>query len=237
MTNKVIFLIVEGFSDEAIFGRLKNKYLKYNIKFINIGGDLFGDVNSRVKIQNRIKTQVEKKILQLKLKKSDVLGVLQVTDLDGCMIGNDDIIVDSNQLEKTKYENNRIKLQNISQKAYIEKKNELKSFEIKRMNKYSHIGLYKYQIYYFARTMEHVIFNEANPDDDTKVENIETFIDTLDISIESYLSQFLPPIEKQKYEEKYDLSWDFVSSNNNSLHRFTNVSLLFEFVNTLSKIE
>lgn len=49
MTKKVIFLMVEGFSDKAIFENLKNTYSKYNIAFINIGGDIFGDIKREQK--------------------------------------------------------------------------------------------------------------------------------------------------------------------------------------------
>jgi hypothetical protein len=116
----------------------------------------------------------------------------------------------------------------------IEQKNLLKTAELQRMRDYTYIGSYKYQIYYFARTMEHVIFDDANPNENTKVYNIGRFMDNLDIAIEDYLSIFLPPLNSIEYKDKYEESWAFAFENNNSLQRTCNVPLLFEYVNILS---
>lgn len=234
MTKKVIFLMVEGFSDKTIFEDLKKTYSKYNISFINLGGDIFGDIKSKTKIQNRIKNAIDKKIMEFKLKKSDIIGVLQVIDLDGCMIDNNNIVIDDKQLQNTYYGSDLIKVKNSNQKEYIEKKNSQKTSEIKRMCGYKKIGSYKYQIYYFARTMEHVIFDEPNPDGSTKVVKIDKFMKTLNGAIEDFLSEYFPPIESVTYEDKYSDSWNYVFKDNNSLHRFNNVYLLFEFVKILA---
>lgn len=171
--------------------------------------------------------------MRLKINKSDILGVLQVIDLDGCMIDNDKVIINDCQLQDTYYEDDFIKVKSINQKKYIENKNTLKTSEVRRMIEYKYIGTYKYQIYYFARTMEHVIFNEANPDDSTKVYNINKFMTSLNCAIEDFLSNYLPPLKSDEYNDKYKESWAYPFLENNSLHRCNNVSLLFEFAKDL----
>ncbi|MBK5200659.1 MAG: hypothetical protein JJE21_03900 [Spirochaetaceae bacterium] len=232
-TKGVILLIVEGFSDETIFANLKKTYSDYNITFINIRGDIFGDINSNANIKNRIIFKIKEQIQQRKLKKTDIIGVLQVIDLDGCMIKSENVVIDNNISKNIYYENEFIKVNNCNQKKFVEDKNKLKNYELQKVCTFDHIATYKYQIYYFSRAMEHVIFDEPNPEDNTKVKEIDKFMETLTLAIEDFLSDYLPPVQSDIYSCKYEESWKYTFENNNSLHRCSNVSLLFEFIKTL----
>ena len=90
-----------------------------------------------------------------------------------------------------------------------------------------------YQLYYFSRNLEHVIFNNANPDDETKVDNVEAFVESLSDNLENFLANFLPELNSQHYPSRYSESWTYINSDLNSLKRGCNVSMMFEYLDSI----
>lgn len=72
---------------------------------------------------------------------------------------------------------------------------------------------YKYQLYYFSRNLEHVVFNEPNPENEFKYDNIEKFVEELKLNIEVFLKKYLPNIESLEYENQYRESWVHIAND------------------------
>ena len=129
-----------------------------------------------------------------------------------------------------------IKVDSTNQKREIEKRNKQKLFNINKVFNVKEIvsKRYKYKLFYFSRNLEHVLFNEPNPKQETKVYNVEKFNSSLNEPLETYLSQFLPTLENETdLDTQYKESWIFIKERNNSLKRYTNVPLLFNFIQSL----
>lgn len=112
-------------------------------------------------------------------------------------------------------------------------RNKKRTININTMNSVDSVVTkkYNYQTFYFSRTLEHVVFNEPNPKAETKYYNIDKFINNLPIPIEEFLAEFLPPLANETYLLKYKESWVFIAQETNSLKRYTNVPLLFTYLN------
>lgn len=234
MTKKVIIVIVEGSSDEILLiERLKALYKNQHIKFEVQYGDLFYKRKSSEAIKNTIGNMVKKIIQTQKYRPEDILAVIQILDTDGCMIPNDCIKINTHQSISTYYELESIKVDSEKQKNNIIARNQKRTMNIKTMNSVNSVvgKKYNYQLYYFSRTLEQVIFNEANPAKDSKFANIENFIETLSDPVEVFLLDFLPNLTSKTYEDRYKDTWQFISEGTNSLKRSTNIPLLFEYLN------
>ncbi len=237
MSKKVVIVLVEGASDEEfLIGRMRELYEGCEIRFEPQREDVFYNEKARQKsIKLVIGDIVREVVKKRKYRDSDILAVLHVIDTDGCLIPENCIEINHDQQEKTYYSVDTIKVNSSKQKQNIIKRNDIRSSHVKTMNKQQKVvsKKYKYQLYYFSRNLEHVLFNEPNPKQENKYENVEEFIENLDCTVEEFLYKYLPGIEGFDYSDKYNSSWRYVEEGVNSLKRATNVPLLFEFINTL----
>jgi hypothetical protein len=232
--KKVVLLIVEGESDETLLiDRLRDLFRDHEIRFEPQRGDILYDVKKQGKpIKKVIGETVREILIKRKFKQSDILAVIHIIDTDGCLIPDDNVVLDNQQESLTYYQNNSISVQSETQMNNILTRNDIRGRNIRTMNSVSTIvsNKYAYQMFYFSRNLEHVVFNEPNPCSDTKVDNIEDFLDELSSPLEDYLAQFMPGIDASSYNEQYIASWTFISEGVKSLQRATNVPLMFNFI-------
>lgn len=234
MSRRVVIVIVEGDSDEALLiDRLRELYHGCEIRFESQRGDVLYDYRSRESIKKTIGDIVKGIIAKRKYKHKDILAVVHIMDTDGCMIPDDSIEVDTQQDMKTVYTLETIKVDSDNQKHNIVERNKKRTINIKTMNSIDTVvgKKYKYQLYYFSRNLEHVIFDEPNPEQEFKCENIESFVDELTITVEEFLSEHLPDLTAKTYCGQHKESWAYISKGTKSLKRGTNVPLLFDFIN------
>lgn len=236
MSKRVVIIIVEGDSDEELLiNRLRDIYKNSEIRFEPQNGDIFYDKNSQKSIKALIGDVALSVIKKRKYKPSDILAILHIMDTDGCFIDDDKIIIDSSQRKQTLYTLKSINVIDNKQKNRIVERNQKRSQNIRGINCISSIvnNRFNYQLYYFSRNLEHVIFNESNPEDELKSDKIEEFVNNLNEPIEQYLLKYMPDSSKTDYRDKFKQSWSFIEQDTNSLQRFTNVPLLITFLNEI----
>jgi len=230
-----MLLIVEGDCDETLLiGRLKELFREHEIRFEPQNTDiLFDFIEKNRPIKEKIGDKIKEILIKRKFKPHNIMAVIHIIDTDGCLIPNDRIIIDENQDVKTLYQSDHISVPDEKQKSFIRTRNEIRSRNIRTMNSTKIIlKKYKmpYQIFYFSRHLEHVIFNEPNPTKETKVDNIESFIEDLTEPIENYLKQYMPQLNAESYDEQYEESWTNIAQGVESLNRSTNTPLIFDFI-------
>lgn len=238
MSKKVVIIIVEGDSDEELLiNRLREMFIDKEIRFEPQNGDIFYGYKSQKTIKAIIGDEVKRLIKKRKYKPSDIIAILHIMDTDGCFIKNDKIIIDPSQNKPTIYTLDSINVIDKQQQIRIFERNQNRSINVKGMNCIPSIvgNRYRYQLYYFSRNLEHVVFDEPNPEDKYKCDNIESFLDGLSEPIENYLIRYLPNLAETTYSGKYQQSWSHIEQEINSLKRFTNVPLLIDFLNEIIK--
>jgi len=233
MSKKVIIFIVEGDSDETLLiDRMKKLYGGYEVRFESQHGDIFFDIKRTKNIKNVIGNTVKSIIQKRKFKEKDILAVIHLMDTDGCLIPDEYVRINVSQAVLTFYTSECINVIDERQRGNIISRNNERSINVKTMNCVDSIvsGKFKYQLYYFSRNLEHVIFNEPNPDGEGKVEDVEMFLATLEGHIDEYLDQYLNVLRSTEYETRYRESWVIISEGTQSLNRSTNVPLMFDYI-------
>ncbi|MDP5276191.1 hypothetical protein [Chengkuizengella axinellae] len=232
--KKVVLLIVEGNSDEVLLNqRLRQLFKQHDIRFeVKHTDILFSFDKNRKPIKALIGDVVKQFLSKRKFRNDDLLAVLHIVDTDGCFISEDKVVIDDTQQNTTIYKENLISVPDEKQRQSIINRNTVKSKNIRSMNSIDGIlgGTVTYRMYYFSRHLEHVIFNEPNPDKDTKLEKVEEFIDELTTPVEEFLKEQMPEWTSSDQNEQYVESWNKISQEVASLQRSTNVPLLFEFI-------
>ncbi len=237
MAKKVVILIVEGQCDETLLiDRLRELFAEQDIRFEAQGGDILYDIKNQKPIKDIVGDVVKKVLIKRKYKPTDILAVIQIIDTDGCLIPEDKILIDDSQEIKTLYKNECISVPNEKQKYNIKIRNEVRSRNIHIMNSVRAIvsNKYNYQMFYFSRNLEHVLFDEPNPCDETKLDNIESFLDNLTQPIEDYLQQFIPALTKESYDDQYVESWNKINQGIESLKRSTNIPLMINYIKLIT---
>jgi len=101
--KKVIFVILEGISDELFFFDALERYANEQIVIKAYDGDIFNDpVQEQVGIRERIRSFFIDRLGDLKLQ--DILGIIHVTDTDGSFVSSDKVIIDERQTDELRYE-------------------------------------------------------------------------------------------------------------------------------------
>lgn len=232
-SRKVVLLIVEGICDEYLLAsRLKHLFKDYNILFEVQRGDVLYNSYDKMKspIKSTIGNIVSKFIKKRKFKESDILAVLHIIDTDGCLIPDQNVVVDANQQVNTFYHLSMIAVASNEQRDRILVRNNERSRNIHNLSTAGKINKFTYKLYYFSRNLEHVLFNEPNPVEDEKFDEVDNFLNGLTVPIEDYLKGYMPNLPAGTNDEQYKQSWVYIGQGVASLQRTTNVPLLFDYL-------
>lgn len=234
MTSKVIVVIVEGISDKSLISdRLEEYFEDYDVNFAIVKNDVFNRSTTTTILTN-INRHINKLRKVKKFEPKDILCIIHITDVDGCFISDSNIVVDVTQAETTKYTLENITVNSDGQKSNMVGRNRSKRNNTNVVLPLSSINYEKndidYQVFYFSRSLEHVLFDNPNPEKETKVSEVNAFLKTLADDLETWLKAYCPPMSSGAYQVKYKESWNHISAMTNSLKRCTNVPLLFEYI-------
>lgn len=222
-TKKVILFIVEGPTDEDTLSPvLKEIFHDKEVHFHVVHGDMTTD--RKTNGANAIKTVHEHIKAEMKrygFRKSDILKVVHLIDTDGAFITDEHVV--EGDVKKLCYEEDRIISSN--PQATIER-NERKTSVLQRLYSADIIGTLPYAVYYFSRNMEHVLHNiDGNLSDEEKMEYADRFDATYGSDPEEFI-KYLSSLDFAVAED-YEESWHFIFEGLNSLHRHSNLHLLF----------
>lgn len=226
--KKIILVIVEGISDEISLSLVLSRIIGKNklIKFKVMGGDITTEHNSKPSnIQDKLSMKVKQFLSKHEYKKSDILEIIHIVDIDGCYISQENI--EEKGKGKIYYTPNRIFTSN--PQAIIQR-NQQKSEILSTLVGVQHIFAIPYSIYYFSCNLEHVLYNEANMPDNRKVEKAHSFEDKY--SGEPWKFVNFINTSEFAYRGRYKHSWDYIKKKNNSLKRKTNFNL---FINRIAE--
>lgn len=220
--KKVILFIVEGATDEDALNSLFKAYFQPSLhRFIFTGGDITSDWGSTPQnIKEQVGRIVKKATQRYGIKQGDISAIIQLVDTDGCFIPNEHVIA-SNTCHLS-YQLERILTDSVDE---IQKRNSHKSRNIKCLYACSKIARCPYKMLYFSREQEHVLHDIANP---TAAEKT-ALADQFDKRYRGRLDEFLDFIQNPQIAPAGDylMTWQFIMEGTNSLHRHSNLHLLF----------
>jgi len=217
--KKIILFIVEGANDEiALASPLENLLSSESAKFQITGGDITSDKQGK-DIKAKVGDVIKQHCKQYKLKLSDIIEVVLLTDMDGAYIPPERIILDTDYKEAF-YEESAV-LHCNPEKFY-------ETHLRKQRNLNTLIGMGKamgilFSVYFFSCNLDHVICNEANLTKTRKRDEAGRFDRKYSNDALGLLNFFQ---EKELASEgDYPESWHTIKSETNSLKRHSNLNV------------
>lgn len=222
--KKIIFVIVEGPSDEDTLGVLLNRIYDSNFVYIHV---MHCDItteqdvnpgNVTAKVGNLVKNYAGRTF-----KSADFCQIIHITDTDGAFIPNDAILDDVSAI-KPFYSEANIKTH---RKIGIENRNQRKRENLNRLSSTSEIWNIPYRIYYMSCNLDHVLYGKMNSTDDEKKKDAFSFAKKYRDNIPGFINY----ISNSDFSvvDDYPQSWQYIRKGLHSLERHTNFGLCFHW--------
>lgn len=223
MRRKVILLIVEGPSDQMALGSVLTRLFDPTMILIKV---YHGDITSAIEnnpgnIVGKVQAVVRSVAEEGRLRQSDFLKIIQITDTDGTFIPDESVIYDRQHLNPF-YTKETIQC---LKKDEIIERNHRKQANLIRLSQRKVIWKIPYEIYYMSCNLDHVLYNIVNSTDDEKEKHSYEFA----MKYRENPDQFLKLINSDGMcpGRSYVESWEKIRENIESLQRHTNLGLCF----------
>lgn len=219
--KKVIFIIVEGPSDDTALGTIFNRIYDSNTVYVHImHGDITTRINSRpdnivAKIGNEVREYAKKYYLTPK----DFSEIIHIIDTDGAYIPDSCIIENINSSE-TIYSENCITAKN---KNNIINRNLQKRQNLDRLSTCNTVWNIPYRIFYMSCNLDHALYGFLNLSDEEK----ESYAYDFALRYRDNIPEFRNFISNSDFSVMlpYRDSWNLIRSDCESLKRHTNLGL------------
>ena len=222
--KKIIFVIVEGPSDETALGVILNRIFDNNTVYVHI---VHTDITTEfINAPNKnIYTMVADLIRSYAnsnhFKKTDFKEIIHLIDTDGAYIPDENIIEDDSAVN-LQYSTTSIRTQ---KKAAAEHRNKMKRERMDKLCSRKEIWNVPYRAFYMSCNLDHVLFNKLNISDDEK----DLYAHQFAKKYKDCIPDFIKFISESDFSVLigYKESWDFIKKELNSLNRYTNLGLCF----------
>lgn len=220
--KKIVFVIVEGPSDEEALGVVLSRLYSSDEVYVHI---THGDITSEFiespneNILTRVASEVEQYAKSNHYEKLHFKEIIHIVDTDGTFIPNINVTEDPSA-EKPVYSLSEIRTRN---KAGIEERNRRKSSNIKKLCSREKIWGVPYQVYYMSCNLDHVLYDKLNSSDEDKEADAFRFAKFY----KDKIPEFITFISESDFSVAGDYreSWNFIQKDLNSLHRYTNLAI------------
>ena len=219
--KKIVFVIVEGPSDDEALGVLFEKLFDQTTVFVHIThGDITSDpgVDPHFIVSN-VTNIVKAYAKSNHLTNSHFQQIIHIVDTDGAFVTNDHIVEDSSA-EKPIYSLTEIRTANVHG---LQMRNERKKKSLSRLSRLQAIWNIPYQVYYMSCNLDHVLHNIQNLTDEEKEKKALAFVKQYRDKLGAFV-QFLSESEFS-VSTNYIESWEFITHELHSLERHTNLGL------------
>jgi hypothetical protein len=222
--RKIVFVIVEGVSDEEALGAILSNYYDKNSVYFHI---MRCDITTQKGVRpDNILSRITKVIKDYAnnnfVTKVHFQEIIHITDTDGAYISNDQIVEDVSR-DKPHYSITEIRCnnpqnivdRNIQKRANLDKLSSTKAVW----------GSIPYQIYYMSCNLDHVLYNKLNSSNEEKERDALQFARKYKSDIEGFI-RFISASDFTVHGD-YKQSWNYIKEDNRSLERHTNFGLCF----------
>ena len=223
--KKIVFIIVEGPSDDEALGVIFTRLYDKNAVHVEIThGDITSDLSvTPGNIVSKIGNLIRGYARSNHYRAADFQEVIHLIDMDGAYVPETAIIEDK-QAKKVLYTTTAIHTRNPEQ---IKERNRRKRENIDRICFTNKIwGSVHYRAYYMSSNLDHVLYDKLNSTDIEKENNAYNFA----VAYKDHLDDFLTFISDSEFSVCGDfrISWQFIKEGCHSLERYTNLGICFK---------
>lgn len=221
--KKIVFVIVEGPSDEEALGVLLNQIYDRNVLYVHI---MHCDITTDYKVtaSNIVRKtcgEIQKYAKNNHYTKKDFAEIIHIVDMDGAYIPDQNIVENKNAV-KTIYTPSQIQTSN---REKIISRNERKRANLDRLVVCSSMWDIKYRVYYMSCNLDHVLYGKMNSTELEKEQDAYKFA----MKYHDQVPAFLKFISGSDFSVsgEYEDSWKYITQECHSLERHTNLGLCF----------
>lgn len=219
--KKIVFIIVEGPSDEEALGVILSKFFEkdeVHVEIMHCDITTKNGVNSS-NIIKEIANVVKNYADRYHFNSSHFKKIIHITDTDGAFCPNN-VIKENPSLYNYIYSISQIEVPN---KEYAILRNKQKSLNLLKLIDTKEIWKIPYSIYYMSCNLEHVLFDKLNCSDEEKEKLSYKFAK----KYKDNIAEFIDYISNSPFSinDDYSKSWNFIKHDTNSLKRYTNLSI------------
>ena len=219
--KRIVFVIVEGPSEEDALGILLNKIYDKNLVYLHIThGDItIADDTDSNNIISKISDVIKSYAESNHLTSDHFQEIVHIIDTDGAFIPKEAVVYNK-EAKKPIYELKTIQTNNVEK---IQKRNERKSRCLVRIAQEDHIWNIPYQAYYMSSNLDHVLYDKQNSSDEEKEADSLAFARKYRDDIDGFINYICdsPFSVPMNYRE----SWKYIQEETRSLERHTNFGI------------
>lgn len=221
--KKILFVIVEGPSDEQALGIMLSRIFNNSEVYVHI---LHCDITTQngvttTNIISKIGGIVTEYAKRNHFSQKHFKEIIHITDTDGAFI-SDEYVIESAKCVDPFYSTTNIKTKD---PTGIRDRNQRKSANLRRLCNSNFVWKnIPYKVFYMSCNLDHVLFDKLNTTNKEKENDSFCFAK----KYKNAIPEFIDYIKNSTFSvnSEYKKSWEFVSEGLHSLERYTNFSLL-----------
>ena len=224
--KKIVFIIVEGISDETALGSVLSKIYDTNYVYLHV---MHRDITTEkgVNASNIVAAlgnTVRAYAKDNHFKFADFQEIIHIVDMDGAYISDEYVIMDDTR-KNPLYDLTEIRSAN--PKGII-LRNKQKRENLDRICGLHKIWNLPYHVYFMSCNLDHVLYDKQNSTNTEKENDSYAFA----LKYKNNPFSFISFIANSEFSltMDYELSWDFIKQHLHSLERHTNFGLCFKDV-------
>lgn len=233
--KKIVFVIVEGPSDEDALGVILNRFYRNNNKEVYVHVT-HCDVTTKSasRPEDNIITEIAglvQKYARRRFKPEDFSQIIHIADTDGAFIPDDAVVKDSTAANPV-YSVTEIRTQ---RKTGIEARNRHKRENLDKLSSTPAIWKIPYRIYYMSCNLDHVLYGKLNSPDEEKENDSYAFAKKYRDDIPGFI-RFISESDFSVMNN-YRQSWQYIREGLHSLERHSNFGLSFQTEDSDAEID
>lgn len=221
--KKIIFVIVEGPSDDEALGMIFSRIYDSRKVYVHI---MHGDITtargvSPANVSSKIGNEIRTYASSNHYGKDDFDQIIHIVDMDGAFIP-DEYVVEDRKCTGILYTTTGIFTNN---RQGILKRNQQKKANISKLCACQEIWKVPYRMFYMSCNLDHVLYGKQNSTDKDKEYDAFQFAR----KYKNEIPEFLYFISKSDFSVigNYKESWEYIKQELHSLQRHTNLGLCF----------
>ena len=222
--KKIVFVIVEGPSDEEALGVFFGRFFDKNAVYVQI---MRSDIttargSSPENIAQKVAAVVKNYASQNHFIKTDFKEIIQISDTDGAFIP-DEFVIEDRDARDPQYSPAGIRTRS---KKGIEQRNAQKSENLACLARLREVWGLPYRIFYMSVNLDHVLYGKLNTSDREKEKDSHAFVK----KYRGNLPAFIEYISESDFSVQTDYreTWEYIKEERHSLERHTNLGLCFK---------
>ena len=222
--RKVVFVIVEGASDETALGIALNQVFDKESVHVHI---MHGDITTRtgVNSQNivaKVGNEVRAYATSNHYKPADFKQIIHIVDTDAAYLADDKVLEDNDCVELS-YQDDGIHTSDVSK---VIARNKQKTDNLYRLRSCGNIWGVPYRVYYMSCNLDHVLYDKRNSKDEEKEKDAYAFAKKCKNNVDVFMNFMC----KSSFSVKGDFkdSWEFIEEDMHSIGRYTNLPICLQ---------